>query len=267
MKLVTDIIYDGDCVAILKNFPRQSIDCVVTSPPYDNLRTYSNMLFYWKLVIDSIIPVLKDGGVIVWVVGDATIKGSETGTSFRQALYFLGCGLLLHDTMIYERQAVYPAKKTGNRYTQNFEYMFVFSKGKPKTANLICDKPNSLAGQPRAWGKSWGYDKDGKKVYQINDQVVADFSPRNNIWRYVAGSNVIGKCASKLKHSAAFPYLLAYDHVCTWTNEGDIVLDPMCGSGTTCQAAFNLKRHYIGIEIDSRFVPVARKRAITKVKL
>jgi len=255
-----DYVYDGDCVETLVKLPRQSIDCVVTSPPYDNLRTYSGNPFNWEQVIDAIIPVLKIGGVIVWVVGDATIRGSETGTSFRQALHFLNRGLLLHDTMIYERQAAHPASRKGNRYTQNFEYMFVFSKGKPKTANLVCDKQNKWAGAKR-WGNRSDYQKDGLKKITVVDKQIQQLSPRNNIWRYLSGSNSHVQQHKSECHPAVFPYLLAYDHIRTWTNEGDLVLDPMCGSGTTLQAAFNLKRHYIGIEIDSRFVPVARKRA------
>jgi len=260
-----DYVYDGDCVETLVKLPRQSIDCVVTSPPYDNLRTYSGNPFNWEQVIDAIIPVLKIGGVIVWVVGDATIRGSETGTSFRQALHFLNRGLLLHDTMIYERQAAHPASRKGNRYTQNFEYMFVFSKGKPKTANLICDKKNKYGGY-KTWGKVTEYQKDDS-LKETPQRQIAEFAPRNNIWKYVSGSVGFGKQKSENRHPAVFPYLLAYDHIRTWTNEGDLVLDPMCGSGTALQAAFNLKRHYIGIEIDSRFVPVAQERSTTIVKV
>jgi len=265
MKIETDCVYGGDCTEILKWIPNGSIDCVVTSPPYDNLRTYSGNSFNWQQVIHAIVPILKIGGVIVWVVGDATIKGSETGTSFRQALYFLSRGLLLHDTMIYERQAAHPAGRKGNRYTQNFEYMFVFSKGKPKTANLVCDKQNRWAGF-RA-GKGHGYYQKNDTFKLSEAKITPQFSPRNNIWTYQAGYSGKNKQDKFQRHPAVFPYLLAYDHIRTWTNEGDLVLDPMCGSGTALQAAFNLKRHYIGIEIDSRFVPVAQERSTTIVKV
>jgi DNA modification methylase len=238
MKFDKNSVYGGDCVEVLKWIPNESVDCVITSPPYDNLRTYSGNQFNYEQVIDAIVPVLKIGGIIVWVIGDATIKGSETGTSFRQALYFLDQGLLLHDTMIYERQAAHPAGRKGNRYTQNFEYMFVFSKGKPKTVNLICDKQNKWAGVKR-WGNRNDYQKDDTKKTTIVDKQIQQFSPRNNIWHFLAGSNGSVQQDKSNYHSAAFPYLLAYDHIRTWTNEGDTVLDPMCGSGTTLQAAFN----------------------------
>ena len=176
----------------------------------------------------------------MWVVGDAVHKGSESGSSFRQALFFVSLGFNLHDTMIFEKNSsTYPASKSGNRYSQIFEYMFVFSKGKPKTANLICDKPNKWAGHKDFSGKL--------------KNPVPDFSPRNNIWRFVTSFNGV-------KHPAPFPEQLALDHVLTWSVEGDVVYDPFMGSGTTAKACVLTGRDWLGSEISKDYVEIAEKR-------
>ena len=180
------------------------------------------------------------GGVVVWVIGDAVIKGSETGSSFRQALLFKELGFNLHDTMIYEKNSpAYPASASGNRYTQIFEFMFVFSKGKPKTANLIIDKPNKWAGFKDFSGK-------------LKNPVPA-LSPRNNIWRFVTSFNGV-------KHPAPFPERLAGDHILTWSNIGDLVYDPFMGSGTTAKMALQNGRHFIGSEISATYCNIANDR-------
>lgn len=234
------MIYTENCLDTMANMADESIDLVVTSPPYDNLRTYNGYSFDFESVAAELVRILKPGGVIVWVVGDAVIKGSETGTSFRQALDFISLGLNLHDTMIYEKNSpAYPANRNGSRYTQIFEYMFIFSKGKPKAANLICDKPNKWAGFKDFSGKL--------------KNPVPDFSPRNNIWRYVTSFNGV-------KHPAPFPLQLAIDHIVTWSNEGDLIYDPFMGSGTTAVAAVQLNRKWIGSEISAEYVAVANSR-------
>ena len=173
----------------------------MTSPPYDNLRSYNGYEFDFEGIANELCWVTMNGGVVVWVVGDATDKGSETGTSFRQALYFKEIGFNLHDTMIYEKNSpAFPARANSNRYTQIFEYMFVFSKGKPK-CNLICDKPNKWAGHKDFSGKL--------------KNPVPDFSPRNNIWKYTTSFNGV-------KHPAPFPEKLAEDHILTWSNPGKL---------------------------------------------
>lgn len=225
-------VYCGNCLEVLKGFPENCINLTVTSPPYDNLRSYNGYEFDFEGIARELFRVTANGGVVVWVVGDATDKGSETGTSFRQALYFKEIGFNLHDTMIYEKNSpAFPARANSNRYTQIFEYMFVFSKGKPK-CNLICDKPNKWAGHKDFSGKL--------------KNPVPDFSPRNNIWKYTTSFNGV-------KHPAPFPEKLAEDHILTWSNPGDLVLDPMAGSGTTLRAAKKAGRNYIGIEISEEY--------------
>lgn len=253
-------IIQGDCLEVLKSFKEECIDLTITSPPYDNLRDYKGYEISFEPLIKELFRVTKKGGVIVWVVGDATVKGSETGNSFRQALMFIDNGFKLHDTMIYEKNtSSFPARRTGKRYTQIFEYMFVFSKGAPKTANLICDKPNKWAGVTN-WGKNTHRNKKGDLLETKNIKPVPDFSPRNNIWKYIVGGGFGTKDKIAYKHPATFPEKLAEDHIKTWSNEGDLVLDPMAGSGTTLKMAKMNNRKFIGVEIANEYVEIIKER-------
>lgn len=235
------------------------MDLVVTSPPYDNLRSYQGYSFDYKAIIKELWRVIKEGGVVVWVVGDAVIKGSESGTSFRQALAFIEQGFRLHDTMIYEKNgAAYPASAKSNRYSQIFEYMFVFSKGAPKTCNLICDKKNNWAG----WG-TFGANSERQKdggIKKRGEFVVKDVSPRNNIWKINNGFGYTTKDKWAYEHPAMFPEQLAKDHILTWSSINDTVLDPMCGSGTVLKMSKLLNRNYIGIDISEEYCKLAQKR-------
>jgi DNA modification methylase len=249
---INKIINDNNEI-ILEKLPDNSIDLVITSPPYDNLRDYKGYSFNYEKIIIELFRVIKDGGVVVWVVGDACINGSETGTSFRQALKFLDTGFKLHDTMIYEKNtSPFPSSKNGNRYTQIFEYMFVFCKGKIKTHNLICDKVNTCAGSVN-WGKRSVRKKNGEICPARDIKPVADFGVRTNIWRYVVGKGFNSSDKESHKHPAIFPEKLAEDHILSWSNENDIVLDIFSGSGTTCKMAKKNNRKYIGIDISKEY--------------
>lgn len=254
-------IINGLCQNELVNFPNNYIDLTITSPPYDDIRNYNGYTFGktdFNKIVSELYRVTKQGGVVVWVVGDSVIKGSETGTSFRQALGFIDGGFKLHDTMIYKKNtSSFPARKNGNRYTQIFEYMFIFCKGKIKTANLICDKPNKWAGATN-WGKNTQRNKEGELIETKNIKPVPDFSPRNNIWNYVIGKNYNSSDKESHKHPAIFPEKLAEDHILSWSNEGDIVLDCFMGSGTTCKMAKKNKRKYIGIDISKEYCKLAK---------
>lgn len=238
-------IYNMDCVEGLKLMGDKTVDLVITSPPYDNMRTYNNTLSWdfnkFKDVANELTRVLKDGGVIVWVVNDASHKFSESGTSFKQALYFKDeCGLNLFDTMIWEKccNGCLGSKFT---YLQNFEYMFIFSKGKPKTFNPIEDRKNIRVGNTTA-----NYNtKDGKADGQ-RKIMLKEYGRRTNIWKI--------NPSQKKNHPAPFPYQLAYDHIISWSNEGDFILDPFIGSGTTAQACIDTNRNYIGFEIVKDYV-------------
>lgn len=253
-------LFCGECTDIMgKYIPTASIDLIVTSPPYDNLRSYNGYSFNHKHVLKGIYDVLKEGGVCVWIVGDATIRGSETGTSFRQALDAIEIGFKLHDTMIYKKDSPsFPSNRNSLRYSQIFEYMFVFSKGKPKTVNLICDKKNKWGGHT-SWGKSNYRGSDGS-LKEGKIVKVAEYSPRENIWEYSTGINCSTKDRIAFKHPAIFPEQLAKDHILSWSNEGDTVLDPMCGSGTTIKVANSLKRKAIGIDISEEYLGICKDR-------
>jgi DNA modification methylase len=230
--------------------PDESVDLTVTSPPYDNLRTYNGYSFDFESVANELYRITKPGGVVVWVVGDATVKGSETGTSFRQALYFKEIGFNLHDTMIYQKNS-YPFPPS-NRYYQQFEYMFVFSKGSPKTTNLLrC----TAQGRKR---KSTQRNKDGTTTVftsEGNETRVMD-----NVWLIDAGYMRTTKDKYAYKHPAMFPEELAKRHILTWSNPCDVVLDPFMGSGTTAKMALLNNRNFIGFEISEEYVRIANQR-------
>jgi len=249
-------LINDDALIALTKLEENSIDLTVTSPPYDNLRTYNGNNAQWgepvwKSIIEELYTVTKVGGVVVWVVGDATIKGSETGTSFKQALWAMECGFNLHDTMIWQKASVFAYDPRNMRYKSSFEYMFVFTKGKANTYNPVKDEPVKSAGKSSDGNR--GRDASGKKR-QGKKLVFNDFQDRYNIWKYSVG----GK--KEHNHPAIFPDKLAHDHIISWSNEGDTVLDCFMGSGTTGKMANQLGRNFIGIELDSTYFEIAKQR-------
>ncbi len=251
-----DTILCGNFEQILPKIDKDFVDLTLTSPPYDKLRDYKGFDFNIKLLVKELWRITKSGGVVVWVVGDATVNGTETGTSFKQVLTFKESGFKLHDTMIYEKSGF--AFPSTNRYHQIFEYMFVFSKGKPKTFNPIKDKKNK---SQYTFSKK-RRNKDGTISHQDDKSriPVAEYGMRTNIWRYVTGRGNSTKDDIAFKHPAIFPEKLAEDHINTWTNPGDLVLDPMNGSGTTTKIAQNLGRKFIGIDISDEYCEIAKTR-------
>ena len=255
-------LWEGDCKQLLQNIPNSCIDLIVTSPPYDNLRDYNNQKPFtftgFKWVAQELSRVLKMGGLIVWVVGDATIKGSESGSSFRQALYFKQIGLNIHDTMIYQKCGFsFPMH---NRYHQVFEYMFVFSKGKPKTFNPIKDHLNRWSGDKI---KGTSRMKNGTIIKKYNhgkEKIIGNYGKRTNIWKILNGYQKSTKDKIAYQHPAIFPDTLARDHILSWSNKKDLVLDPFMGSGTVGKVCRQLNRRFIGIEIEPQYIAIAKKR-------
>lgn len=239
---------------MLDNF----IDLTVTSPPYDNLRDYKGYSFPFEDIAKELYRITKQGGVVVWVVGDATFNGSESGTSFRQALYFKEVGFNLHDTMIWHKDF----GSSGNRYYQWFEYMFVFSKGSPKTFNPIRDIRNDGMNKKRNRSdlKRHKRNKEGNLVYSETIKGIKDFRMRENIWFYGVGYNKTTKDDIAFQHPAVFPEKLANDHILSWSNQGDIVYDPFMGSGTTAKMSITNKRNWIGSEISSEYCKIIEQR-------
>jgi DNA modification methylase len=251
-------IYCMDNVTGMKLIDDNSIDLTVTSPPYDNLRDYKSHSWNLEDVVKQLYRITKIGGVVVWVVGDATIKGSESGSSFRQALSFIEYGFNLHDTMIYEKGGIpYPST---NRYNQAFEYMFIFSKGKPNTYNLIKDRKNLWAGSKAHWGKPRWRQKDGSMKEVSDNHIIPEFSIRTNVWRYSIGKGNSTKDSIAYKHPAIFPEQLANDHILSWSNDGDLILDPFVGSVTTTKIAKLLNRSFIGFDTSQEYCDIAEKR-------
>jgi len=246
-----DNIYNMDCLEGMRQMADESVDLTVTSPPYDNLRTYNGYCFDFENIARELYRVTKQGGVVVWVVGDATIDGSETGTSFRQALFFMECGFKLYDTMLYMKAN--PIPQTQPRYEQMFEYMFCLSKGRPKTFNPIMEKCKR-AGCLQQWGRTINTEERTAKYLREDDvQMTRETKIHGNVFTYGIGGEKTG-------HPAVFPEKLAADQINSWSNEGDIVFDPFMGSGTTAYVARALGRHYLGFEISDKYMEIINSR-------
>lgn len=247
-------VYNGDCAITLAEFASESIDLTITSPPYDNLRDYQGFSFDFVEISRQLYRVTKEGGVVVWIVSDATVKGSETGTSFRQALGFMDAGFNLHDTMVWVKKGG-GAIGSPKTYTQNFEYMFVLSKGTPKTVNLIYDVPNASYGKHK---RHTGRRKKDGTIKAEKRKTENLYSKRNNWWCLASSDN-----HEAIWHPAVFPKKLVRDHVVTWSNKGDVVLDPFMGSGTTGVVCAELSRRFVGVEISDEWAARAEERIKT----
>ncbi len=249
-------IKNENCIDTMALMDDEFVDLVVTSPPYDNMREYEGyMLEGFEKIAVELYRIIKKGGVVVWVIGDETVKGNESGTSFRQALYFKEIGFNLFDTMIYLKP---PRGAVGNNktYWQSFEYMFVFSKGQPKTINLIKDRKNKKSRKGDIGTKRL---RDGS-LLRMKRKGYAEYGRRTNVWEYLIGSGHSASDKIAHKHPAIFPEQLANDHIITWSNPGDLVYDPFLGSGTVAVMAEKNHRIFLGSEINGNYCEIARER-------
>ena len=244
-------IYNENCLLTMEKMPNEFVDCVITSPPYDDIRNYNGYQFEFEKIAKELFRILKPGGVIIWVVGDATINGSESGTSFKQALYFKEIGFNIHDTMIYYKNN--PMPQTGNRYHQHFEYMFCLSKDSPKTFNPITE-PTKYQGLANMKNRGQNGNLEYEKVERTKEKKVG------NVFFYSVGGGISTKDKIAYNHPAIFPENLVADQINTWTNENDLIYDPFMGSGTTAKIAHLLKRRWIGSEISDKYVEIAEER-------
>ena len=257
-------LYLGDCLEVMNKLIDEGIqvDLTVTSPPYDDLRDYNNSLVWdfnvFKQVADKLYRITKDGGVVVWVVGDSVKNGTKTLKCFEQALYFKSIGFNMYDVIIYQKTSPSPPHK--NRYFNSFEYQFILCKGKPNTINLLKDRPNKCAGT--IVGTITRRERDGslttKKAVRIGDLGV-----RTNIWTYAVGNNKTTTDKFAFKHPAMFPEKLAEDHILSWSNENDLIFDPFMGANTTGKMALLNNRRFIGVEKVKEYFNIAQKRIET----
>lgn len=248
----------GDCLELMKDITNESIDLTVTSPPYDNLRTYNGNIEQWNFekfqaIAHELYRITAKGGAVVWIVADATIKGSETGTSFKQALYFMECGFNLHDTMIWSKPSFTAVGTLKTRYASTFEYMFIFSKGKLKTFNPIKDRKNIHAGKKKH-GTIRQKDGSVARVSSVG-KTYSEYGQRFNVWNMPPEQSNTKRC-----HPAQFPERLVRDHIVSWSNLGDTVLDCFMGGGTTGVVCVNTGRRFIGMELDENYFNVAVNR-------
>jgi site-specific DNA-methyltransferase (adenine-specific) len=260
--------YNENCLETMKRMDDSSIDMIITSPPYDDLRSYNKKIgkntnlyngysFPFEEICKEFFRIIKDGGIVVWIVSDAVQSGSETGTSFRQALYFKEMGFNIHDTMIYRK--LNPPPNAGTRYQQMFEYMFVFSKGKPKTTNIsLRDRSNKCKDKRTYRKKKFSRNKDGE--FNENDYFIKEKVPDFNIWDFYVGGGNSTNDKVAFEHPAIFPELLVKKHLESWSNEEEIIYDPFMGSGTTSKMCIITNRKYIGSEINEEYCLIEKKR-------
>lgn len=260
-------LFFDDCIKSMDSLIKQGrkVDLTVTSPPYDSIYTYGDTLIWnediFKEIARKLYDITNDGGIVVWVVNDEVKNGSETGTSFKQALYFMEIGFKLHDTMIYAKNNPVPNAKT--RYQQTFEYMFVFSKGKPKTTNILTEPRSNKWNDKRCFRKEKRFNRNKEGDFTVKKDFNFDINeevPRRNIWYYSVGLNGSTKDREAFKHPAIFPEKLVQDHILSWSNEGDTVFDPFMGSGTTGKMAILNNRNFIGIEKVEEYYNIAVER-------
>lgn len=260
-------LFFDDCIKSMDSLIKQGrkVDLTVTSPPYDSIYTYGDTLIWnediFKEIARKLYDITNDGGIVVWVVNDEVKNGSETGTSFKQALYFMEIGFKLHDTMIYAKNNPVPNAKT--RYQQTFEYMFVFSKGKPKTTNILTEPRSNKWNDKRCFRKEKRFNRNKEGDFTVKKDFHFDINeevPRRNIWYYSVGLNGSTKDREAFKHPVIFPEKLVQDHILSWSNEGDTVFDPFMGSGTTGKMAILNNRNFIGIEKVEEYYNIAVER-------
>lgn len=248
-------LYNENCLDTMAKMPDNFIDLTVTSPPYDNLREYKGYSFAFEEIAKELFRITKQGGVVVWIVGDGHEKGGETLTSFKQALFFKEIGFIVHDTIIYKKNNF--SVPFPDKYHQTFEYCFILSKGKKKTFNPICDRKNKKAGQ--SGGIQSITEKDGTRTKR-SAKIITEYGKRHNVWEYDTGMYLSTKDKYAFNHPAIFPEALANDHITSWSNENDLIYDPFMGSGTTAKMAILNNRKYIGSEISEEYCKIIETR-------
>lgn len=249
-------IYNEDCLSTMAKMPNNYIDLVLTSPPYDDLREYNGYSFDFESIAKQLFRIVKLGGIVVWIVKDATINGNKTLTSFKQCIFFQQIGFNVYDVMIYSKTSGGLPHK--NRYRDAIEYMFILSKGKPQKINLIKDRKNKYGGT-YTFGNTTVREKDGQLGIR-DKRYVNEYGYRYNIWEYATGKGNTTSDDFAFKHPAMFPEQLAYDHIISWSNPNDIVYDPFMGSGTTAKMAIKSNRNWIGSEISEQYCQIINKR-------
>ena len=244
-------IHTADCVRFMETMEAAAVDLVVTSPPYDDLRDYKGFDFDCEAVAKGLAEVVKEGGVVVWVVGDR-INGGRTLTSFDHAFIFRDAGFTVYDAMIFKKRNTPFMRKRA--YTNCYDFMFVFSKGTPATFNPLRSPSvrSGLAPLP--------YLKGTDGINRKTERELSEHKVRTNIWSYAVGRNGTTADMYAFKHPAMFPENLARDHILSWSDPGDLVFDPMCGAGTTCKMAKATGRRWLGVDVSREYTTIARRR-------
>lgn len=252
MRLLT-----GDACEILPTIRESSVDLTVFSPPYDGLRDYKGKPSFDMAVLGrEILRVTKEGGVCCMVIQDATKNGAKSLTSFRTACLFADLGWRLFECCIYSRAGV-PGAWWTKRFRVDHEYIFIFTRGDGLPRRF--DKTSLMVESKYAGITAGGTKRTTKGDFvAIKKTVISPLKCRGTIWHYAASNTERNK--TKSEHPATYPDSLARDIISCFSKEGDLVLDPMMGSGTTGIASVNMGRRFLGIEISVQYMEIAKRR-------
>ncbi len=262
-KLPLNKIICGDCVEVLKSIPDNSIDLVVTSPPYDGIRKYNGFSFNLHSTGKELFRVLKDGGIIAMVIQDQTKNFGKSLTSFKTIIDWCeNVGFKLFETIIYKKHGAEGAWWT-KRFRVDHEYIPIFLKGeRPAYFNKEPLKIPSKHGGKTMTGCATrltnGKTLKSKRVF------INPMKCRGTLWDYTTCGD-----GTRLKHQhpATFPDKIPVDFIRCFCPKNGIVLDPFIGSGTTALAAIQLNRNYIGIDISKEYCELAKKRIREEIEL
>jgi site-specific DNA-methyltransferase (adenine-specific) len=254
-KLINQILCT-DCVAGMQQLPDCCIPLTVTSPPYDDLRTYGGHTFDFEAVAGELWRITMNGGIVVWVVGEQVKKGTETGTAARQKLHFMDLGFRCSTMIMVTSRVRFPQR---GRYPSVFDYAFVLTKGRPRHFHAICDKKNKYVGEKFRWKLR---ERDGRIVKRehCHDKYVGVFGSRMNVWFYHVGYMKTTTDKDAYGHPALMPEKMAEDFIISFSRPGDLILDPFSGAGTTSKMAMLNGRRYLGMEICENYASDSRKR-------
>ncbi len=245
----------SDCRDGMAALSNECIPFTLTSPPYDGLRTYDG-LADWNFmdVAKELYRITMQGGVVVWVVQEQIIDGSESGETSRQRLAFANIGFRLHHTMVMGKLG--GIQFSSNRYGRPLEYAFILSKGPPRYFNPLRDRPNKEAGRVKVF---LNRNRDGSFA-PVKRTQVHPYGLRGSIWFYPTGKNNSAKEDYAFEHPALMPEQMAEDDILSWTKVGDLVFNPFAGAGTALKMALLNHRSYLGFEINPKYVEIARRR-------
>lgn len=256
MKLALNKIHHFDAVVGLRLLPADCIDLTLTSPPYDWIRDYNGTFdpakFPFVRIAEELYRITAPGGVVLWITRDQQQDCCESGTSAKQMLYFKNIGFNVQ-TMIVDSIS---ARHRRYCYGMPPQFCFVLSKGRPKAFHPIRDKPNTEPGRIKSWSAR---NRDGR-IRKGKPKEIPKYGRRSHIWLYPTGFGLVSDDPLPRNAPAPMVETVAGDLMLSYSNPGDLILDPMAGLGTTGKVAVKLNRQFIGFERVRKYCDVANDR-------